>query len=72
MGRKRKYSSSTVISIRISDEELEDITRIMADNRISRVSDVMREAIKVFKSSLPIEMQRAARCTCQTLYGNAS
>jgi hypothetical protein len=57
MGRKRKYSNSTVISIRISDEELEDLNRIMANRRIKRVSDVMRESIRLFKSSLPLEMQ---------------
>jgi len=58
MGRKRKYNNSTVISIRISDEELEDINRLMANNRIDRVSDLMREAILLFKSSLPLELQR--------------
>lgn len=58
MGRKRKYNNSSVISIRISDEELEDINRLMANNRIDRVSDLMREAILLFKSSLPLELQR--------------
>ncbi len=69
MGRKRKYNNSTVISIRISDEELEDITRIMADSRIDRVSDLMREAIRLFKSSLPAELQRVVGRAKQPVYG---
>jgi len=69
MGRKRKYNNSTVISIRISDEELEEITRIMASNRIDRVSDLMREAIRLFKSSLPLELQRVVGRVKQPAYG---
>lgn len=69
MGRKRKYNNSTVISIRISDEELEDISRIMADNRIDRVSDLMREAIQLFKSTLPLELQRVVGRAKQPSYG---
>jgi len=69
MGRKRKYNNSTVISIRISDEELEDLSRIMADNRIDRVSDLMREAILLFKSTLPLELQRVVGRAKQPSYG---
>jgi len=69
MGRKRKYNNSTVISIRISDEELEDLSRIMADNRIDRVSDLMREAILLFKSTLPLKLQRVVGRAKQPSYG---
>jgi hypothetical protein len=58
MGRKRKYTNSSVISIRISDDELATLNAIMAKSRITRVSDLMREAIGIFKSSLPLERQR--------------
>jgi len=69
MGRKRKYNNSTVISIRISDEELEEINRIMASNRIDRVSDLMREAIRLFKCSLPLDLQRVVGRANQPSYG---
>ncbi len=69
MGRKRKYNNSTVISIRISDEELEEIIRIMADSRIDRVSDLMREAIQLFKSNLPKELQQVIGRVRRPVYG---
>jgi len=69
MGRKRKYNNSTVISIRISDEELEEINRIMANSSIPRVSDLMREAILLFKSTLPLELQRVVGRAKQPSYG---
>ena len=47
MGRKRKYENSHVISIRISDEELQDITQIMELGQIKRVSDLMRQALEM-------------------------
>jgi hypothetical protein len=49
MGRKRKYTSSSVISIRISDQELEDLKLIMSCHQITRVSDLMRQAIELVK-----------------------
>jgi hypothetical protein len=51
MGRKRKYAKSYVISMRISDEELKDITDIMAYNQIKRVSDLMRQAIGLIREN---------------------
>lgn len=60
MGRKRKYNNSSVISIRISDDELATLNAIMAKSRITRVSDLMREAIGIFKNSLPLERQLIA------------
>ncbi|HEY5975695.1 MAG TPA: ribbon-helix-helix protein, CopG family [Geobacteraceae bacterium] len=51
MGRKRKYNNSSVISIRISDEELEDLKLIMSCHQITRVSDLMRQAIELVKVS---------------------
>ncbi len=56
MGRKQKYSNSRVISIRVSDVEKRDIDAIMANSRIDKVSDLIREAIRLFKSSMPAEL----------------
>ncbi|HZV81820.1 MAG TPA: hypothetical protein VFF53_06590 [Geobacteraceae bacterium] len=72
MGRRRKYNNSTVISIRISDVEMDDITRIMATSRIERVSDLMREAILLFKSNLPVELQRVLERSKRPAYGKLS
>ncbi|NJD91322.1 MAG: ribbon-helix-helix protein, CopG family [Geobacter sp.] len=69
MGRKRKCPKSNVISIRISDEEMEDLNRIMAKSRIGRVSDLMREAIMFFKNSPAIELQRLHDQGNQPAYG---
>jgi hypothetical protein len=54
MGRKRKYEKSYVISMRISDEELRALNSIMEHNQIKRVSDLMRHAIELVKSSQPV------------------
>ena len=51
MGRRRKYNKSYVISIRISDKELEDLNNIMDCMQITRVSDLMRQAIELVKAS---------------------
>lgn len=51
MGRKRKYAKSYVISMRISDEELKDITDLMEHNQIKRVSDLMRQAISLIREN---------------------
>ena len=72
MGRKRKYPKSNVISIRISDEEMEDLNRIMVRSRIGRVSDLMREAILFFKNSPAIELQRFQEQINQPVYGEQS
>lgn len=58
MGRKRKYNNSSVISIRISDEERENLNRLMVSSRIDKMSDLMREAIQLFQSNMSIEMQQ--------------
>jgi len=58
MGRKCKYNNSSVISIRISDEERQDLDKMMASSRINTVSELMREAIQLFKSNPPIEMKQ--------------
>ncbi len=69
MGRKRKYNNSTVISIRISDTEMEEINSIMASSCIPRVSDLMREAIQLFKSNLTSDLQLVLQRTKQPVYG---
>ena len=51
MGRKRKYNKSYVISMRISDEEMQDITHLMAHHQIKRVSDLMRQAIGLIREN---------------------
>ena len=72
MGRKRKCPKSNVISIRISDEEMEDLNRIMVRSRIGRVSDLMREAILFFKNSPATELQRYHEQINQPVYGKQS
>lgn len=53
MGRKRKYAKSYVISMRITDEELEDINHIMRHHQIARVSDLLRHAIEMIREHQP-------------------
>ncbi|NVN98987.1 MAG: hypothetical protein HXX17_06645 [Geobacteraceae bacterium] len=69
MGRKRKYTSSKVISIRISDEENQDISAIMASKRIETVTDLMREAIRHFKNNLQIEIHKGINQISQQTHG---
>ena len=64
MGRKRKYKKSYVISIRISDQELEDLNHIMQCMKITRVSDLMRQAIGLVKEN-PAEGYRQTISTEQ-------
>ncbi len=59
MGRKRKYEKSYVISMRISDEELRDLTHIMEHNQIKRVSDLMRQAIQLVRMNQGGQEQRS-------------
>jgi len=72
VGRKCKYSNSSVISIRISDEERQDLDKLMASSRIGTVSELMREAIQLFKSNLPIEMKQFMDHSKRSLYGRQS
>ena len=51
MGRRRKYNNSSVISIRMSDEELEEFTAMMQHLKIRRVSDMMRKVIELVKEN---------------------
>jgi hypothetical protein len=69
MARKRKYNNSSVISIRISDEERQSLNSLMASSRIGTVSDLMRESIQLFKKNLPEEMQRILDRTKRPAYG---
>lgn|GEM_PF-5986687 len=55
MGQKQKQIKSYVISMRISDEELKEINEIMQSCQITRISDVLRHAIKMIqKDKLPV------------------
>ena len=47
MGRKKMKPGSWIISVRVTDAELENIREIMRVNRKS-ASNVMREAIRLF------------------------
>ena len=49
MARKKTKKKSYVISMRISDEERELLEEIMKDQRISRVSDLVRQGIELVK-----------------------
>lgn len=69
MGRKKKYTNSKVISIRISDEEKHDISAIMASKRIETVTDLMREAIRLFKHNLQIEIHKGMSQISQQTHG---
>jgi hypothetical protein len=51
MGRKRKYKKSYVISIRVSDEELDTMVGLMETLQIRHVSDLMRQAIQLVTNS---------------------
>lgn len=49
MGRMREHPRYNVISMRISDEERDTLQQIMQTTQKS-VSDIMREAMELFKS----------------------
>jgi hypothetical protein len=51
MGRMREHPRYNVISMRISDEERDTLLQIMQTTQKS-VSDIMREAMELFKSKL--------------------
>ena len=61
MGRMRENPRYNVISMRISDEERETLQMIMQSTHKS-VSDIMREAMDLFKTRIDREnfSQRAA------------
>lgn len=61
MGRMRENPRYNVISMRISDEERETLRRIMESTNKS-VSDIMRDAMELFKTQLPVmeNQQKAA------------
>ena len=60
MGRMRENPRYNVISMRISDDERETLELIMNETHMS-VSEVMREAMNLLRSQLPMpEMSRAA------------
>lgn len=60
MGRMRENPRYNVISMRISDEERETLRQIMESTNKS-VSDIMRDAMELFKTQLPaIDSQRKA------------
>jgi hypothetical protein len=65
MGRMREHPRYNVISMRISDEERDTLLQIMQTTQKS-VSDIMREAMELFKSKLDkpqVENQAAWRMT---------
>ena len=53
MGRMRENPRYNVISMRISDEERETLRQIMEATNKS-VSDIMRDAMELFKTQLPV------------------
>ena len=60
MGRMRENPRYNVISMRISDEERDELEQLMTKTHKS-VSDIMREAMILFKSQLTtLEAQRRA------------
>ncbi len=60
MGRMRENPRYNVISLRISDEERVDLEQLMLRTHKS-VSDIMREAMILFKAQLEIlEAERRA------------
>ena len=59
MGRMRENPRYNVISMRISDEERETLQMIMEHSHKS-VSDIMREAMELFKAKLVPQQQKAA------------
>jgi transcriptional regulator of met regulon len=60
MGRLRENPRYNVVSMRISDDERETLRRIMNMTHKS-VSDIMREAMEIFKSQLtPHDLDKRA------------
>ena len=60
MGRLRENPRYNVVSMRISDDERETLRRIMNTTHKS-VSDIMREAMEIFKSQLtPHDLDKRA------------
>jgi hypothetical protein len=59
MGRMRENPRYNVISMRISDEERDTLEMIMNTTHKS-VSDIMREAMELFKSQMSNSNLRAA------------
>jgi len=53
MGRMRENPRYNVSSMRISDEERETLRQIMEATNKS-VSDIMRDAMELFKTQLPV------------------
>ena len=60
MGRMSENPRYNVISMRISDEEMESLQEMMSTTRKS-VSDIMREAMELFRARLDgTGMEKAA------------
>ncbi len=60
MGRMRENPRYNVVSMRISDEERQELAQLMDQTHMS-VSDIMREAMSLFKARLTnLEMDRQA------------
>ncbi|MFZ3208806.1 MAG: ribbon-helix-helix protein, CopG family [Geobacteraceae bacterium] len=60
MGRLRENPRYNVVSMRISDDERETLRQIMNTTHKS-VSDIMREAMEIFKSQLtPRDLDKRA------------
>jgi predicted transcriptional regulator len=60
MGRMRENPRYNVISMRISDEERDELVQLMETTHKS-VSDIMREAMSLFKTRLTnLEVERRA------------
>ena len=60
MGRMRENPRYNVVSMRISDEERQELAQLMDQTHMS-VSDIMREAMSLFKSRLTnLELNRQA------------
>lgn len=61
MGRMRENPRYNVISMRISDDERETLELIMNETHMS-VSEVMREAMNIFRSRIDggVQMSNAA------------
>ena len=60
MGRMRENPRYNVVSMRISDEERQELAELMDQTHMS-VSDIMREAMSLFKARVnTLEMDRQA------------
>ncbi len=60
MGRMRENPRYNVVSMRISDEERQELAQLMDQTHMS-VSDIMREAMSLFKARVSsLEMGRQA------------